>query len=283
MLYRGTFNRAARWLTLISAFAATAFAQTPPPEVDKALRARVNEFFQCHVDGNFRKAYELVAEDTKDYYFAALKVRLKSFSITGIKYSDDFTKAAVDLNSDQEIRRPEFPGTVVPIPMTTMWKVEEGKWVWYRDAANTHVTPMGDSDISKIMPGAKISAEDLPKVVTPEQIQRMAASILHQAGIDKPEVTLATDKPSSAVVTFHNGQSGTVKVTIAGGKSLAGFTSALDKMDVGPNEDAVLKLTYDPQAGGTPPPKATLRLVVEPFDQIFDVAIKFVASSGANR
>src|SRR5580692_4431046 len=120
MLYRGTFNRAALSVTLISAFAATGFSQTPPPEVDKALRTRVNDFFQCHVDGNFRKAYEMVAEDTKDYYFAVMKIRLKSFQLTSVKYSDDFKKATVDLNTDQEIRRPEFPGTIVPVPMTTV-------------------------------------------------------------------------------------------------------------------------------------------------------------------
>src|ERR1700688_644511 len=28
-----------------------------PPEVEQALRARVTEFLQYHVDGNFRKAY----------------------------------------------------------------------------------------------------------------------------------------------------------------------------------------------------------------------------------
>jgi len=231
------------------------------------------------VDGNFRKAYEMVAEDTKDYYFAVMKIRLKSFQVTAVKYSDDFKKATVDLNTDQEIRRPEFPGTVVPVPMTTAWKIEEGKWVWYRGAADPHVTPMGESEISKIMPGDKVAPQDLSKILTPEQLERMKTNILRQAGIDKTEVTLATDKPSSAVVTFHNGQSGTVKVMIAGGRSLAGFTSSLDKTDVGPNEDAVLKLTYDPQAGATPPPQATVRLVVEPFSQILDVGIKFAASA----
>ena len=75
-----------------------AFAQTPPPDVDQALRARVTEFFQAHVDGAFRKAFEIVAEDTKDYYFATEKVRFKSFKIVDIKYSDNFTKAVVNLN-----------------------------------------------------------------------------------------------------------------------------------------------------------------------------------------
>ncbi len=283
MLYRGTFDRAALSFTLISVFAAAAFAQTPPPEVDKALRARVTEFFELHVDGNYRKAFEMVAEDTKDYYFANQKIHPKSFQITGVKFSDNFAKATVDLTTDQEMPQAEFRGAVVPIPMTTLWKIEEGKWVWYRDASHdTRLTPFGESDLSKITPGDKVSPADLSKVVAPDQLKRMAADILHQAGIDKPEVTLATDKPSSAVVTFHNGQPGTVKVMIAGGKTLAGFTSALDKADVGPNENAVLKLTYDPPAGATPPAQGTVRLIVQPFDQVFDVAVRFAASAPAS-
>jgi hypothetical protein len=276
MPYRGTICRA----LLISAFAATAFAQTPPPEVDQALRARVTQFFQYHVEGNFRKAYEMVAEDTKDFYFAAMKIQFKSFQITGVKYSDNFTKATVDLNTDQEIRRPEFPSTIVPIPMSTFWKIEDGKWVWHRDADAEHITPMGPSDVASIRSNAKISPQDLRKIVDPDSLQQMAANIMHQSGVDKTEVTFATDKPSTVVVSFHNGQEGTVKVTIAGGKSLAGFSAALDKTDLGPNENAVLKMTYDPSAATAPmPPQATVRLVVEPFHQVFDVALTFTAAN----
>ena len=68
-----------------------ALAQAPPPEVDQALRARVTAFFQAHVDGSFRKAFEIVAEDTKDYYFKTEKVQFKSSQDPGdIKYSADF-------------------------------------------------------------------------------------------------------------------------------------------------------------------------------------------------
>jgi hypothetical protein len=48
--------------------------QTPAEQADVALRARVTEFLQYHVDGNFRKAYDMVAEDTKDDYFASGKI-----------------------------------------------------------------------------------------------------------------------------------------------------------------------------------------------------------------
>src|SRR5580658_6041018 len=69
-------------VVLLSLVSAAACAQKPaptapqppaafkaPPEVEQALRARVTEFFQFHVEGNFRAAYGMIAEDTKEYYF----------------------------------------------------------------------------------------------------------------------------------------------------------------------------------------------------------------------
>ena len=52
-----------------------------PRQAESALRARVTEFLQYHVDGNFRKAYDMVAEDTKDEYFNSGKAQLESFKI----------------------------------------------------------------------------------------------------------------------------------------------------------------------------------------------------------
>src|ERR1700681_470906 len=71
--------------------------QSPPPDMDRVLKARVTEFLQYHVDGNFRKAYDMVAEDTKDDYFASGKIQLKGFAIQGVKFTDDFTKATVSV------------------------------------------------------------------------------------------------------------------------------------------------------------------------------------------
>jgi len=61
-------NRVALVLLPCLAWAqAPADVTTPgaPADVDKALRARVSQFFQYHVDGDFRKAYDIVAEDTR--------------------------------------------------------------------------------------------------------------------------------------------------------------------------------------------------------------------------
>ena len=64
-----------------------------PPAVDEALRARIHQFYQAHVDGKYRIADQVVAEDSKDFYFAAQKPKYNSCETVRINYSENFTKA----------------------------------------------------------------------------------------------------------------------------------------------------------------------------------------------
>jgi len=256
-----------------------ALAQTPPPEVDQALRARVNEFFQYHVDGNFRKAYELVAEDTKDYYFATQKVQFKSFTVDSVKFNDDFSNAEVDLTGKRIWKpRADFPETLITVPMKTMWKIENGKWVWYDHESqnNKWITAMGPSDTAALQKkGADPSS---PPDMSPAAIQARAAAILaqpQQPPLDKTELVLPLDKPSSQQIVFHNSQEGAVKVYVDASAKPAGFTAELDGSDVNGGKDAVIKIRFDPTAAPPSPANFTLRVIMEPFDRIFPVSIKF--------
>jgi hypothetical protein len=308
---RQSYSKACSFV-LLSLVSAAACAQTPapapqapavlkaPPEVEQALRARVTEFFQLHVESNFQKAYGMVAEDTKVYYFNNKKNTYKSFRIAAVKFlNSDFTKASVDLECQQVMERVQFNGVVIPVPMTTLWKIEDGKWMWYRDPNYANLTPMGPSDVSKINPGAtdeQIAAR-LKDLTSPESIAKRGLQIVGQSGLDKQEVTLAMDKPSSAEVTFHNGQSGYIKLELNAGDKVAGFSATLDKVDVGMNENAVLKLRYDPPAGASAagggsarpspaqamPQAVTVKLFMQPFNQIFPVTVHFGSPAAAIR
>lgn len=123
--------------------------RTAPPEVDQALRARVTEFLQYHVDGNFRKAYDMVAEDTKDQYFASGKVQIKGFQINNVKFDDTFTKATVTgtISKTFSVAGNDLPVTV---PSTTTWKIENNKWVWYSEVKAAPATPMGLASASPV-------------------------------------------------------------------------------------------------------------------------------------
>lgn len=258
-----------------------AFAQTPPPEVDQALRARVNEFFQAHVDANYRKAFEIVAEDTKDYYFATEKVRFKSFKVGDIKYSDDFTQAVVDVMGQREMKmRFDFPVVVEPVPMHSNWKLENGKWCWYDHTRLTWITAMGASDLDILKPQPQAGGAAAP--TTPDLSQAGIAAlgnqIVQQSSVDKTELVLPLDKSTTEQIVFHNGQQGTIKLALMDGVRPPGLTAVLDKTDVNTGENAIVKVHYDPPANlppGAIPANFTLQLVMEPFSIRFPVTVRF--------
>src|SRR5580658_10741256 len=88
-------------------------AADPPADVDAALRSRVQEFYQLQVDRKYRQAEQLVAADTKDFYYGSQKPDLKAFSIKSIKYAPDFESASVTVSLRRVIL---FPGAG-PLPM----------------------------------------------------------------------------------------------------------------------------------------------------------------------
>src|SRR5450631_3189412 len=90
---------------VISLHAQADLFKQAPPDVDQALRSRVNKFYQAYVDGKHRMAMPLVAEDTQDLWFDSDKPKYRSFELIAIKYSEDFRKASVTVGVVQEILR----------------------------------------------------------------------------------------------------------------------------------------------------------------------------------
>ena len=252
-------------------------AQTPRDDAEQALRSRVTEFFQDFLDAQYRKALDLVAEDTKDEYFASSKMEIKAFKIEDVKLDDSLTKANVNLTV-KRVWRVRLDSAIVETPMPTTWKIENGKWVWYHEMApNAHVTPMGPSDI-QLVTRKPDGTVDLPQDLSPNALLAAAQKILKQTNIDKQEVTLATNRPSSDKVTFHNGAQGSVGLEITGIPKLPGFTAKLDKTTLNFDEDTVLQIQYAPSADqdkSAIPVQTELTLVVSPFNQQFHIQVKF--------
>lgn len=257
------------------------FAQTAPPaEVDQALRARVTEFFQDFVEAKFLAAMDLVASDTKEEYFASGKTPLKAFQIRDVKYSADFTKATVNLTV-KRVWTIEQQQNIVDVDMPTTWKIENGKWVWYHEVApDTWVTPMGPSNVELITRKADGTISGIPQKLTQETVDAAAKKILQQTGVDKPEITLAADRPSSERIVFHNGAPGSIHLDLYP-PPLAGFSAKLEKADLNFGEDAVLNVSYQPPAQATTgeapsiPDPTSVFLVVVPFDKDFRIGVTF--------
>jgi hypothetical protein len=149
-----------------------------PPKVDRALRARVTQFLNYHVTGEFRKAETLVAKDSKDIFYNRSKPRYMSCKgITSIHYSENFTKAYVTAMcalpvviqpSDNELQSDStaLPWSAPTVPLPSMWKLEGGKWFWYIDKELDRKSPFGTMPIvptgQPVAPGAMLPMINVP-------------------------------------------------------------------------------------------------------------------------
>lgn len=256
--------------------------QTPAEAADQALRARVTEFLQYHVDGNFRKAYDLVADDTKEEYFNSGKSRLKDFKIGDIKFTDNFTRATVTATMSKTVA---VVGQEIPVsmPSTTTWKIENGKWVWYKDVKLSSGNPLDLASALGPAPATVATKNNdkdtggLPKNLDEKALATAAKSILQQISVDRKEATLATDKPSEDKVVFHNGMPGSVQLEL-NAPDIPGFTAKLEQSSVGAGGDVPVVFHYEPgnSAGRREP--ITVQLLVEPLNQAFVIRVNFAAA-----
>jgi len=235
-----------RLLTL-TLWVAAGFAQTPadlfnkpPADVDQALRARITEFFQDHVDGKYRQAEALVAEDTKDFFYNAPKPKYLSFEITSITYSEGYTRAKAVVICEQLVPFPGFQGKPVKIPTPSAFKLVDGQWYWYVDQGPTHDSPFGP-----MRPGPGKSGLGSLTMPNPDDVLKSATE---QVRADKQAVSL---KPGgSDQVTITNQAPGLMSISVIG--AIPGVNVTLDRMELKTGEKAVVtfRAANDAKPGG---------------------------------
>ncbi len=262
----------------------TVLESAAPVEVSQALRERVNLFFSYHIGTFNRRAIDLVAEDTKDYYYASGKVLFIKVNIVGIQFSKDFKKAAVQLETTQNWQVATY-STIATTPVVTTWMIEDGKWVWYLDkqVAMRTVTPMGDSAPppapgTKLAPVPMVNPDGTLNIPSdfaePARVAAQGMAILSQAALDKNEITFIANKAAQSEVKFHNGLNGQVSLRLYEAPDIPGLTISLSKVDLGPNEDAMIRFNYEPSPKGFPDVllrSYNMRVTVIPLNQEYPI------------
>jgi hypothetical protein len=266
---------------------AVAQGQQAPPEVDQELRARVDGFYQNFLETSYspRKAETFVAEDTKDFFYNALKQKYLGYQILKITYDDNFAKAVVVVSSKMETT---IGGqkVVADFPKDTHWKIENGKWCWTYDPADYCLTPMcGENPLkhpSQQITGPQAAAV-IPKNSSPEEIRKAGKELLKQQdmGLDKGLVTFTADQPSSAQVVFTNSADGDITIALDG-PVVRGLKAKLEKTTVPGHGTSILSFDYDPtdKSGSKdvwePKGSIVFRVFAAPFDRIFPVSVQFI-------
>lgn len=252
-----------RTFVLLAVLAGAALAQEkaadlfnkPPADVDRALRARIAEFFEDHVKGEFRKAEALVAEDTKEFFYDTNKPHYLSFELVSIKYSDDFRKAEALVKCEQAVPFPGFIGKTMFFPTPSFWKVENGEWYWYVDKDRLNDSPFGH-----MTPGPYPDHAGKPAALPPiaTSLQQFYAMVK----ADKSEVQLAPG--ASAKVAISNSSPG--PITLVARSAVPGVEVRIDQAQVKAGDRAVLTIHAGDKASS-----GSVYVRVQPTGQIITI------------
>jgi len=234
-----------------------------PPDVENSLRDSVAKFFNAHVQGKFRLAEEVIAEDSKDFFYNMEKQRYLGFEIIRINYAENFTKATVVTGVEVDWRSPRVGVIRVKPPMTSLWKVENGKWAWYVVPQKDWETPWG-----KMKPGPD----------DPNKMMQMfkgvdVQTVNNQVGIDRSELRLKGYEPSQGEASIRNRMPGEVRLVLEA-PPVAGLEVKLDKTTLKSGEEAKVSVDYKP-ATMEPKPAAAVSVRVEPTGQVFRIGLIF--------
>jgi hypothetical protein len=252
-----------------------------PPPVEEALRARVDEYYHAFMEGKFKKAYLLVANDSQDAFLESDKQQYKACETIKIRFAESFTKATVVESCKGEWR---WHGQITPttFPVTSSWKIEDGKWCWTYMRPTQVPSPFSPTGF------VPVPAENAPKdgVGVPKDFRAATQSILAKVSVDKLGVRLHPDETSHDVVRVRNGMPGVIKLQMDQ-LAVPGLKITLGKSELGANEETTVSFDYsldDPgiacidcakKLRGTP----TVALHVVPTGQTFTIAVAFVPTT----
>jgi hypothetical protein len=262
-------------IALFALLGAAAFAQTdtppagkPPAEVEQALRARVNELYTLLKNHEYRKAEGLIADDTKDYYYAGPKQDVHTFEVLDIEFSDRFSHAKATTKCSEPLVVAGFPPGVITLKIPTLWRFENGNWYLYEDPAKI-ASPSGlqgkvQAAVEAGTAAATAPPSEAPKDM-PKEIPKDPAFVLGKLQVDKPEVTLAAG--ATELITIGNSSNGPMQLEL--GYPLKGIEAKLDRTEVGKGEKAVLTLK-----AGKEPAGGTFYLRVMPTQEVITIHVQ---------
>lgn len=260
-----------KWVLAAFVSCAVVVAQTKPtdvfekapPHIENGLRESVGKFFTAHVEGKFRQAEEVIAEDSKDFFYNMEKKKYLSFDIVRINYEENFSKATVITAVEVEWRSPRIGVVRVKPPMTSIWKQEAGKWVWYVVPSKDWDTPWG-----KMNPGP-----DNPNKMMTLFKGVDVATVNRQIAIDRTEIRLRGYEASQGEAVIANSMPGEVQLRVES-PAVVGLEVKIDKTTLKSGEQAKILVDYKPPTPGVKPAAAVL-VQVSPTGQVFRIGLIF--------
>jgi hypothetical protein len=259
-----------RWTWILAA--APLLAQAPgdlfekaPPAVDDALRARIQQFYQYHVEGKGRLAEALVAEESKDDFYNGNKPRCIKFEISRVDYSEKFARARATVVCTMYVAMIGFMDKPLPVPMTSLWKVVDGQWYWYAPPPSRE-TPFGT-----MRPGPNTGSAAMPAHALPEGKEVQA--LLEQVKVDRKALQFPYNKGGTERISITNAMQG--KLTVSLGSLIpTGIEASLGGSEIPAGGSVVLTVKAAPVEAPRGP--VTIEVSVQPTGQVIPIRIVWV-------
>jgi hypothetical protein len=196
---------------LIPAFAMAVLAQqeAPSPTSEAALRERVQQFYQYQMDKKFRLAEPMIADDTKDDYYASRKPDIKGFTVEKIELVKDGTQAKVLIKAKVVVLMPGAGAQIFEMPTPTWWKLENSEWRWFVPEEMKAATPFGKMKTGESGPDTLTMKGAAPGGIANPNVSALQG----QVSVDKTSVELSADAPDM-LVTITNEMPGPVDLRV---------------------------------------------------------------------
>ena len=250
----------------------------PSPQSDKVLRERASQFLQYTIDRGYRKAYELVAEETRDWYLSSGKPQYTKFHIEAVEYSKDHKLATV---KSKVTRVLAMNGREISTELVVedRWKFVGGRWMWWHDP-NVLVTPFGEVKIDRSKGVAVSDDKSMPRDMSPEAASKAAEGLNLDATTDKKELVFEEGRPGDLEIVFHNGLKGFVRVSSDIVGDYRAFSVEPAEIQVAADSDLKFRVHYKPIADLA---VTSLRFSIDPFNRTITVPLKVQSAATVAR
>jgi hypothetical protein len=238
-------------IAFLALIGTAAFAQTeapqekPPAGVEQAVIERVNELFTMFTKHDYRKAEGWIAEDTKDYYYSGTKPDVHKFEVLSVEFSEQFSHAKVMVRCTEPVVVAGFPPGEMTVVNPTLWKLEDGKWVYYEDPNKIH-NPGGLEGKIKAAVDQAASGNLTPPEVALRDLPKDPSFVLGKLVVDRQEITITAGTEEKILIA--NGLPG--PVSLEPGTPLPGIEATLDRHDISRGEKATLTLKAGKEPAG---------------------------------
>jgi len=249
------------WLAALPACAQEIFHK-PPPDVEEALRARVVQFYSLLQEGKFRQAENLVAEESRELFYAMPKSKITEFRLDRMEFAEDFQSAKLAVATP--LISPFLGGSKILFPMTNKWKLLDGQWfvVFEKRPPITPFGPMGSSAPSSSS--------------KPESFQRPTLEAVSGGAVRLEPQSLSFpakgQEKTERTVVISNSMPGALSLEIEG-PALPGIELQLSAKTLPASGRVTLQVRFDPQLGKLGGAQQ-IRLRVRPTDQLLTIPLQ---------